>query len=93
MTTSPEDQPTWLRRYLEEYLTLEEAGKLEGISKQAVQQRLNNMGIKPRSAKETSRLRERREISLRAEDIRKTFLQTRAGVPLCDLSFINLACS
>ena len=77
MPTSPEHSPAWLRRYLEEYLTLDEVGKLDGISREAVRQRLNYMGIKPRSAKETSELRERREISLRAEDIRKTFLQTR----------------
>ena len=77
MTTAPEDSPAWLRRYREEYLTLDEVGKLEGITREAVRQRLKSMGIKPRSTGETRELRERREISLRAGDIRKTFLQTR----------------
>jgi hypothetical protein len=77
MTTLPEDRPAWLRLYLEEYLTLDQVGELEGITREGVRQRLKSMGIKPRTAGETSRLRERREISLRAEDIRKTFLQTR----------------
>ena len=77
MTISPEDRPIWLRRYLDEYLTLDQVGELEGITREAVRQRLNSMGIKPRTAEETRRLRERREISSREEDIRKTFLQTR----------------
>jgi hypothetical protein len=77
MTTSPEDRPTWLHRYLEEYLTLDQVGELEGITREGVRQRLKSIGIKPRTAEETSQLRERREILLRAEDIRKTFLQTR----------------
>ena len=77
MTASPQDSPTWLRRYLDEYLTLDEVGKLDGITREAVRQRLKSMGIKPRTLEETYLLRERREISLRGADIRKTFLQTR----------------
>jgi tetratricopeptide (TPR) repeat protein len=77
MTTSPEDRPTWLRLYLEEYWTLEQVGKLLGITREAVRLRLKAMGIKSRSSRETALLRERREISLRGDEIRDTFLQTR----------------
>ena len=77
MTTSPEVRPIWLRRYLDEYLTLDEVGLLEGITREAVRQRLLGMGIKPRTTEETHRLRERREISSRAGDIRQTFLKAR----------------
>ncbi len=77
MNTLPEDRPTWLRRYQEEYWTLEQVGDLLDITREAVRMRLKGMHIKSRSAKETARLRERREISLRGDEIRKTFFQTR----------------
>lgn len=77
MPASPEDSPTWLRRYLDEYLTLDEVGKLEGVTREAIRQRLKGMGIKPRTVEETYLLRERREISLRGADIRRVFLQLR----------------
>jgi hypothetical protein len=77
MAVSPQDSPTWLRRYLDEYLTLDEVGKLEGITREAVRLRLRAMGIKPRTVEETYLLRERREISLRGADIRRVFLQVR----------------
>jgi hypothetical protein len=76
VATSPEENPTWLRLYLEEYWTLEQVGEFLGITKQAVQLRLKAKGIN-RSAGETARLRERRDISVRGDEIRKTFFQTR----------------
>lgn len=57
---------------------MDEVGKLEGISREAVRNRLKNLGIKPRAAGETLELRERREVSLQAEEIRTTFLRTRS---------------
>jgi hypothetical protein len=77
MTTSPDDRPTWLRFYLEEYWTLEEVGEYLGITREGVRQRLKAMGIKSRSSGETARLRERREISERGDEIRNVFFQTR----------------
>lgn len=77
MTTLPEDRPDWLRLYLDEYWTLEEVGEHEGITREGVRVRLKGMGIKPRSLTETNALRERRSISLRGEEIRKKFFQTR----------------
>ena len=77
MTISPEDQPSWIRLYLEEYWTLEQVGDSLGITKEAVRLRLKGIGIKPRSAGETAQLRDRREISLRGDEIRMSFLQTR----------------
>jgi tetratricopeptide (TPR) repeat protein len=77
MTTSPDDRPTWRRFYLEEYWTLEEVGEYLGITREGVRQRLKAMGIKSRSSGETARLRERREISERGDEIRNVFFQTR----------------
>lgn len=71
------DDPLWLRRYREEYLTLDEVGRLEGITREGVRQRLKGLGIKPRTLAETKRLQERRATSPRAEDIRQAFLHTR----------------
>jgi len=76
-TASPEDRPDWLRLYLEEYWTLEQVGELLGITREAVRQRLKARGIKSRSSTETALLRERREISLRGDEIRAAFLRTR----------------
>ena len=70
------EYPSWARRYLQEYLTLEEVGELEGITREGVRQRLKALGLEPRTQGETSKLRERREISLRGEEIRKDFLRT-----------------
>lgn len=77
MNTLPEHRPTWLRLYQEEYWTLEQVGDLLGITRAGVRLRLKGMGINSRSAEETARLRERREISLRGDEIRKMFFQTR----------------
>ena len=72
------DSPEWLRRYREEYLTLDEVGELEGITREGVRQRLKRLGIEPRSLAETRRLRERHETSMQAEAIRQAFLRTRS---------------
>lgn len=70
------ENPSWVRRYLQEYLTLEEVGEMEGITREGVRQRLKALGIEPRAQGETAKLRERREISLRGEEIRSEFLRT-----------------
>jgi hypothetical protein len=77
MITSPEDRPTWLCLYLEEYWTLEQVGELLGITREGVRVRLKAMGIKPRSFGETALLRARREISRHGDEIRDAFLQMR----------------
>lgn len=78
MTNDPPASPEWLRRYLEDYWTLDEVGELEGISREAANNRLEALGIKPRTASETLELREVYETSLHAEAIKSTFLQTRS---------------
>lgn len=76
MSASTAESPDWLRRYREEYLTLDEVAKLEGITRQGVSARLKSLGIKSRSLSESNRLREEYKTSLHAEEIRGTFLQT-----------------
>lgn len=78
MSESTTESPDWLRRYREEYLTLDEVGELEGITREGVRQRLKRLGIEPRSLAETRRLRERHETSMQAEAIRQAFLRTRS---------------
>lgn len=68
----------WLRRYLQEYCTLEEIAEAEGITREGVRQRLKSLGIEPRTQSDTSRLREQRQISLKAVQIRQEFLKTRS---------------
>lgn len=78
MSESTTESPDWLRRYRDEYLTLDEVGELEGITREGVRQRLKRLGIEPRSLAETRRLRERHETSMQAEAIRRAFLRTRS---------------
>lgn len=78
MSESTTEIPDWLRRYRDEYLTLEEVGELEGITREGVRNRLKRLGIKPRSLSETNRLREDRETALQAEAIQQAFLRTRS---------------
>lgn len=78
MSELPVESPDWLRRYVEEYWTLDQVGKLEGISREGVSKRLESLGIKPRAASETLELRGRRETSIKAQAIQATFLRTRS---------------
>ena len=78
VSESTTESPDWLRRYREEYLTLDEVGELEGITREGVRQRLKRLGIEPRSLAETRRLRERHETSMQAKAIRQAFLRTRS---------------
>ncbi|SFA56422.1 Sigma-70, region 4 [Rhodococcoides kroppenstedtii] len=73
----PVPAPLWLRRYTDEFLTLEEVGQIEGITREAVRQRLKRLGLEPRTLAETKLARERRAISLRSLEIRSKFLDSR----------------
>ncbi|MCM3778813.1 hypothetical protein [Microbacterium hydrocarbonoxydans] len=74
-----EDNEEWLRQYLHDYITLEEAGAVAGgISREAIRLRLKKLGMTPRTSAETLRLRELREISAHATTIRETFYATRS---------------
>ncbi|MDJ0412084.1 hypothetical protein [Rhodococcoides fascians] len=70
--------PTWAQRYIDEFLTLDEVGQLENITREGVRQRLKTLGIKPRTLKETGQLRERAELLKRGAEIRSVFLATRS---------------
>lgn len=70
-------QPPWLHRYLTEYLTLDEVGELEGVTREGVRHRLQRIGIKPRTASETRRRRESHKIDLHSDPIRRRFLEAR----------------
>jgi hypothetical protein len=75
-STPPPDE--WLRRYLDEYLTLEETAQIVGnITREGVRHRLRALGITPRSNAETYRLRELRDVAAHGDAIRDTFLRTR----------------
>jgi transcriptional regulator with XRE-family HTH domain len=78
MTTPSGDELDWVRRYREDYLTLDELAKLMGItSREGASRRLERMGVTPRTPSETKQLRKRRDISLWGNTIRQTFLETR----------------
>jgi hypothetical protein len=77
MPTDSEVSPQWLRKYQDDYLTLDEVGESEGVTREAIRQRLKALGITPRSLEETRRLRELREIDNQADAIRANFLRTR----------------
>lgn len=75
VTSSDED---WLRRYLYDYLTLDETAKLSGITREGVRQRLLARGLRPRGTAETLRLKEERVLSLNGDAIREEFLRLRS---------------
>lgn len=77
--TDSSDRPEWLSLYADEYWTLEEIGSHEGVSREAIRQRLRGMGVTPRSASEAHELRRIRETNLRGLDIRETFLRLRSA--------------
>lgn len=74
-----EQSEEWLRRYLNDYLTLEQAAELAGgITREGVRQRLKARGLAPRGLAETLRLRELREVTSRGSTIRDAFFSTRS---------------
>ncbi|MBY4209101.1 hypothetical protein HQO44_21875 [Rhodococcus fascians] len=78
MVESEGGYPTWVRRYIDEYLTLEEVGQLENITREGVRARLKRLGIEPRTLKETSQLREQSGVLKLGEQIKSNFLTTRS---------------
>lgn len=86
-----EGHDEWLRQYLYDYITLEQAGVVAGgISREAVRLRLNKRGIKPRGNAETLRLRELREISAHASTIKETFFVTRSESHVADATGLSM---
>lgn len=77
MTATRVTIPSWLTKYEEEFLTLEELGTLEGITREGARQRLIALGIVPRSTKETHELRRLSAISAKSGLIREHFLRNR----------------
>lgn len=73
----PPATPEWLRLYRDEYWTLEELGEREGITREAIRQRLTKLGAKPRSNQETIQLRESRETTIRSAELRRKLLALR----------------
>lgn len=80
MLSDPNDatDDDWLRKYQQEYLTLEQVAAIAGITREGVRQRLKARGIQPRSLSETTRLRELRQVNMLGADIRAAFLRTRS---------------
>ena len=61
MSTSPQEDRDWVRRYHEDYLTLDELASVLGITtREGASQRLERAGIRPRTPEETRSLRRRR---------------------------------
>jgi hypothetical protein len=69
--------PEWLRRYGQELLTLEEVGKLEGVTREAIRHRLRALGITPRTMAETNELRRLRAVSGSSAEILDAFYRLR----------------
>lgn len=84
MSEKPDKFPEWLRLYVDEYWTLDEVAKLEGITREGVRQRLLKLDITPRPQGETNSLRELREISKQSEAIKQAFLDTRSMQEIAD---------
>lgn len=68
----------WLQKYRDEYMTLQEVGDFEGVSREAIRLRLNKLGITPRSSQETHDLARERALTAHGSKVMEGFLQSRS---------------